>query len=284
MVAYDVDLSLWFVIAMMVVTMHFFFRLGKFLKNYLFRHPLYVLTYSFFYFRSDCVSNITLLNKEAVTEAIVKGKSIIRFGDGEINLFLGIDNHYQKYSLALAQALKNIISQTSAESPHLLALPRFLNWPNTKLNSIKRLHLWLPFKVFFFFLFPKNIGYMDAHNFYYDNYFETVLAPVLPKVPIIILTNQATIDSMQKNENLPWSDVRYIRCPDFNAYEVVSDIKRQLDTELVTLSVKPTILIALGPVGKCLAFEYSQKGYQCIDIGRGIERIYTDVSLEQFAI
>ncbi len=261
-----------------------FTKAARFIRRYLFRHPIYVLVYGIFYLRSQCIANVQLYDRDEVAQAIRQGKSIIRFGDGEINLFLNINNHYQKYTPALAQSLKNIILSNSFEAQYVLAVPRFLNWSNVELKKINRKNLWLPFKVFYSLMFKKNLPYIDAHCFYYDNYFETVIAPALPTAPVVILTNKQTIESLRQNKELPWSTIRYIECPECDAFEQKIVIENQLDAELATLSMPPVILIALGPVGKCLAFTYSHKGYQCIDIGRGIERIYTDVSLEQFAI
>lgn len=63
------------------------------------------------------------------------------------------------------------------------------------------------------------------------------------------------------------SDVNYIYGPTLHAY---NDIER-LRIELKEKAKDETLLFAIGPAGKVLAYEMFLKGYRVLDIGHAIK-------------
>jgi hypothetical protein len=210
-----------------------------------------------------------------------EGKSIIRFGDGEINLLLDLKNHYHAFSPRLKSMMKEIVVSYSQKSSYILSVPIFINYSNKKLKEIGKFNVWLPFKVMFFLIFPKKVSYMDAHNFYYNQYFENVIAPVFKDKIVVYITRKETIESLKNNSRIPWSRCIFIEAPEHNALKEYENIKHNIDIELSDVSPKDIVLFfAMGPAGKYIIFEYSRIGYQCLDLGRGVEVMFTEKSLQ----
>ncbi len=264
--------------------MGFLHRVGTFLRRYLVKHPLYVVVYGWLHFQDEAVSGVKLYTTEEVSDVIVSGKSLIRFGDGEINLLLSLPNHYQPFSPRAQEMLATIIANYSSESPYVLAVPRFINVSNQELKQMGKFNVWLPLKAMFALRFPKKVAYMDAHNFYYDTYFDTVVGPLLTGRQVVLVTNESTIQKQKSNPRLPWSDFSGVVTPEQNSLGEYAEIKRRIDEHLAMLPKdprkKPILLFALGPVGKYLTYEYALSGVQSLDIGKVAEVMYTGESIE----
>lgn len=256
-------------------------RIINFIKRYLLKHPLYVISYVSTYFLKGFAFNEHFYTKEEIKNFVLNGKSIIRLGDGEINLLLDLKNHYHKFSPKLKNMIREIISGYSFESSYVLSIPRFINFRNEELQKIGKLNVWMPLKTMFFLVFPKKISYMDAHNFYYDNYFEDVISPIIKNKKIILITKKETIEKQKNSNYIPWENISYIETPEANAIDFYEDIKLSLNKELLNYKKgEVVLLVAMGPVGKYLIFEYGNIGYQGIDIGVAIENIFTGESIQ----
>ena len=207
------------------------------------------------------------------------GKSFIRLGDGEINLLPGLRNVYQSFSESLRDGMRSLIREYRAECPYVLGIPRSITRTNRELAERNRLYIWMPFKVFFWWMFPKNVSYMDAHAFYYDRYFEQVFAPLMRDKKVIVVTNATIVEKMRMNPRIPWKGVDYIETPAEQALGAYDVIVREIAAKVVRKD-QTVLLFGLGPLGKMMIKEYSEKGFQSIDVGRGLEAMFTDESLE----
>ena len=136
-------------------------------------------------------------------------------------------------------------------------------------------------KVMFLLRFNKNCPYADAHNFYYDNYFENVIAPLFKDKRVVFITNKKTIEKQKGNKNLLWQDAMYVESPEINAMDTYEDIKHNLDKALNGIDKKNVVIFgAMGPVGKYIIYEYANKGYQGVDIGKVSEVMFTGESIQ----
>lgn len=260
-------------------------RVLFFLKRYI-KYPLYIITYACTYFLRDFSFKIQFYTDEEIISLLKKGKSIIRLGDGEISTIpLGLENCCQTPNSTIKKMLRRVIREYSVESPYVLSVPRFLNTSNSELRGMNKLHLWMPVKVMFLLRFNKNVPYMDAHNFYYDNYIENVISPIFKDKTVILVTKKETIEKHKNNPNIPWSKIGYVETPEKEALLEYENIKRSIDREINDLSPNNVVLFfAMGPVGKYIIFEYANRGYQCIDVGRGLEVMFTGESIEHLSI
>ena len=259
-----------------------FQRIKFFLSRYLLKHPVYMLTYVFTYFLKDFSFKVHFYSQEEIIKLLKEGRSLIRLGDGDIaTIHLGLKNAYHTPNKNIRKMLDTPVKKYDLNSPYILSVPKFINVSNIELHKIGKFNVWLPVKVMFLLRFNKQASYMDAHNFYYDNYFDTIIAPIFKDKKIICITNKKTIDKQSKNKNLPWKDISYIETPEYDALlaydNIVSNIKKEIN------KYKPEDLVlffAMGPVGKYMIYEFSKKGYQGIDIGKVAEVMFTGESIE----
>lgn len=224
-----------------------------------------------------------MYSEEELVEVLRAGKSLIRFGDGEVNLMLGLRNHYQEFTPELRRRLREVVREYGVDSPYILAVPRALTERNDELKIKNRFHVWLPFKVIFHLeRFPKNTPYADAHCFYYDGLAERVFTNVFKEKEVIFITNKNTIEKQRKNPEMPWRNIEFVQTPEENVFDSEGLITQALDSILKTKRKESIVLFfAVGPVGKHMMKNYAERGYQCIDVGRGMEVMFTNESIEK---
>ena len=256
-------------------------RLVRFLYRYVFRHPFYVLTYAWLFFQKRAVQNIHLYSDTEIKNQLRCGKSLIRFGDGEINLLLGLRNHYQKFSPLVQKMMREIISNYNSSSLYILAIPRFVTVSNIELKKIGKFNVWLPLKAVFTVMFNKDVSYFDAHSFYYDDYFENVIGPLLYSKHVVLITKKQTIAFQSSNKKIPWSKLSWIEVPESEALQQFETIHKKIENHISDIGSQEVVLLfALGPIGKYLCYLFAKTGRQSIDIGKVAEVMYTDESIE----
>ncbi len=261
--------------------MELVYRGARFLRNYVFRSPKYTWAFLLIFWQKGFAFRTPLLTEGEFIKEIKNGKSLIRLGDGEINLMRGQRNHYQTFSPVLKKVMFDIVESYSEKSPYLLSVPRFINCTNSELKSMGKLYVWLPLKAMFWIYFKKNIPYLDAHAFYYDGYFERTVGAAIVNKQVILVTKRETIDKQKNNKNIPWKRLDYVVVPETEALSSYESIKNKIEQVINPDEVKETVLLfALGPVGKKIAFEFAKNNIQSIDIGKVAEVMYTGESIE----
>lgn len=263
--------------------MSFLKKVFAFIARY-YKHPVYIAVYGATYFSSRFAFNVHFLSQEEIITSLKEGKSIIRLGDGDmVSVPLDIQHSAGRPEPLIKEWYREIISSYNKKSPYILSIPRFVNVPNSELRAMgyRKLNVWLPVKVMFLLTFNKNVSYMDAHNFYYDNYFDDIIAPVFKNKKVILVANQKMIDKQKANTNLLWKDMRYVEAPPYNAIDAYDEIVANIDAELKKHKKEDVVLfVAIGPVAKHLVFKYAHKGYQSIDIGKVAEVMFTGESIQ----
>lgn len=200
------------------------------------------------------------------------GASVIRFGDGEINLMAGHSIAYQNYDPKLAQELRDLVARSSTEKL-LVCLPDafgdrfvFTWWA----EDFWKKHLD-HYDAFYRELAPApwygstfiSRPYIDfADKSKAKDQFDKLKS--LWKDRDILIVEGATSRSGVGNDLFEQArSIKRIVCSSHNAYlrveEIEAEICQQADNRL--------ILIMLGPTAKVLAASLSDKGYQALDIG-----------------
>jgi hypothetical protein len=260
--------------------MEIFSRGLRFIRRYALTNLKYTCVYLMAFWRNGFSLRAHFLSEEEFIKEIERGKSLIRLGDGEINLMLGLRNYYQNFSPILKNDMYKIVNQYDLNSPYILAIPKFINYRNSELKGIGKLYVWLPFKIMFWLYFNKKTSYLDAHSFYYDEYFERTVGPAVLNKHVVLITKQETIDKQKDNLNIPWSRVSYVPTPKDEALSSYENIKEKIEATIKSIETSDIVLLfALGPVGKQLAFEYAKREVQSIDIGKVAEVMYTGESI-----
>lgn len=220
---------------------------------------------------------IKIISPEDLVMAISRGKSLIRFGDGEALIMTGRDIYYQPTSRKLNRIFRQIISHYNEQAPFVFCLPTVeLAETSVSLKSRERYRIWRLFRVFFPLRMRTDLAYGDYVTFYRGQAFEKVLSPYIKDKHLICVANTKTLDkTLQKLLTQKSKQASFVFAPSVDAYQAEEKIKADINLALQKTEpyTKPLILLAIGPASKALAFEYCQRGIQSLDIGHGMEII-----------
>lgn len=259
-------------------------RIYKFTKKNVINNPRFFIMYVFTYFLPGFSFSVNFYNGEDIKKLIQEGKSIIRFGDGEIHIMnCGSLASHTRYNPEMRRIFFEIIKNYNSNSPYILGIAAFTEKTNVYLREKNMLHVWLPMKIYYFLYFSKNMYYADAHSFYYNDYFPRFIAPVLEDKYIIFISRKKNIDTLRGNKEFISKHGEYfIETPDHDAFDVYDDIVKKANRILTALpkDKKPIVIAAFGSASKVFAYDFSKKGIQVLDIGTGIEILYSNKKID----
>jgi hypothetical protein len=265
----------------------FFLRTFRFVKNYS-KHPIYLCAYGYYLFQGSFIAGTKFLNQEEFVREIKKGRSFLRLNEGEMHLINGGKIHYQIYEKNLEKSFRELIRNYSDNAPYIIGLAKvYVNETNAQAKidpkkGIAHLYTWMPIKVMFRIAFPKKAKYGDAHAFYYDNFFQENLEEYLLDKHLVVISNEDNINSFKNNKNIPFTTVSFVETPKENSYssykKIMSDIEDVL--AFIPKSEIPVLLVSTGPTSKQIVYEFAKKGQQSLDIGRGLDFLYSGESIE----
>lgn len=260
----------------------------NFFKKY-YKHPVYFLAYSYYLLQSSFIAGTKFFTQEEFVKEIKKGRSFLRLNEGEMHLINGGNIHYQVYEKGLEKSFRELIKNYSDKAPYIIGLAKiYVNETNAHAKvdpkkGIAHLYTWMPIKVMYRIAFPKNAIYGDAHAFYYDNFFQENIESYLMDKHIVVVSNIDNINAFKDNKNIPFKNVSFIETPKENSYASYSSIYKDIEKMLETIpkEEKPVLLVSAGPTSKQIVYEFSKKGVTGYDIGKGLEVLYKDESIQK---
>lgn len=259
----------------------FFSRVVKFIRSYVRHDPLFVLTYAVVFFYPKLIFRPKFYTTKTLQAELIKGRSLIRLGDGEIHLINGGSIGFQKYELGIANVLKQGITHYSDFSPYIICInERVMDKSNAYLRQVNQLYLWLPTKVYYWLYFNKAATYFDASAFYYKHSFDKILSDYLSTKKLVLVAKEQTVQNFQRNYPGSADIIETIITKSENAFDdheaIIETLKKYTGDNVV-------VLLACGPAGKYLTHQLASQ-LQCLDIGHGLEIAYTDNDLEKLLI
>jgi hypothetical protein len=265
--------------------MSFIKRFFRFVVFHLFKNPAYLFVYAATYFLPGFKIKINFYKHEDIVKLLEEGKSLIRFGDGEIHIMNYGPVHYQKFEKKIRDTFFETIRNYKEDSPYVLCLNELpITQTNRELRKRNLLHSLLPVKSYYQLYFPKNLKYFDQMFFYYNDTFSKYVESFLLDKKVVIITWTQTVTSLKHNPRMPLKDVVYIETPEQHAFSAYEAICHKLDEVVGQSPSDKTIVVlaAFGPASKVLAYEYSMKykNVIVIDIGRGIEILYSEAKID----
>lgn len=198
--------------------------------------------------------------------------SVVRFGDGEIDLILGHSIPYQAYDKELAGALKTILQMPSNEQL-LVCLPDVFQ--NLERYNSNARYFWSKhfeqYHAFYeeecqsewygsTFLSRPYIDLVDKSRS--DRYFAAI-KKLWSGRDILIVEGETSRSGMGNDLFEQANSVSRIICPSKNAFSsydrIISSILPHAEGRLV--------ILMLGPTAKLLSYDLTKRGYQAIDLG-----------------
>jgi hypothetical protein len=225
------------------------------------------------------VSNKLKRNKyldidSSIDYLLTTGKSLIRWGDGDSIIVMGLDNHFEKYNAQLASDLGAILTNYTNTSDYLLAIPIApIRDSFFRVLFKGKLSIWFRTRYLFNKYFDKQTYYLfsDAHMF------RSEAKPSLAKLNIlfndkyIILVHPFDdyyFEFIQLFKNTIKS-VDYIKVPEYYAYDGFDNIFNEVMR--IAYSKKASkkeilILVTAGNVARVLVYRLS-RDFTAYDIG-----------------
>ena len=237
------------------------------IKRFILAHIAYIY-YSF----KVKNKNIKVYDIDKTLDDIIKNKaSLIRYGDGEMDLINGKSLKFQKYDEKLSKRLDEILKIKSNKELYI-AIPPIFNgldmyikdekefWAISLLKTYKNWDKHCTGEYYNAFVSRPYMRYKDKTKC--KNHFEKIKKIYENRNVIIVEGEYSRLgvgnDLFNKTKSL-----KRILCPTKNAYELYNKI---LD-EILKQKKDNLILLSLGPTAKILAYDLYKEGYQVIDLG-----------------
>lgn len=211
-------------------------------------------------------------NWESLAYIHQHGSSVARFGDGEFDIMAGHSIPYQDYHPSLAQALREIVCQSSTPN-FLVCLPDVfekLERYNTFCQDFWQQHLSHYQALYQELCQAEWYGSTFLSRPYIDLEDKSLAAPIFASLKDlwedkdVLIVEGVTSRSGVGNDL--FANVRSLErviCPSKNAYQVydwIADQIRQFGRDKL-------VLLMLGPTAKVLSYNLSQEGFWTIDLG-----------------
>lgn len=216
---------------------------------------------------------IKVIGIDQTLDYVIKNKSsLVRFGDGEVNLMWGWPIPYQNHDVELANQLKHIVGLQSNKKL-VVCLPdafedRFVfTWWATPFWK-EHMNVYMDFykelcKGSWYgstFISRPYIDYEDKSKA--KDQFEK-LKSIWENRDILIVEGLTSRSGVGNDLFDKAKSVKRIICPSHNAYSIVDKIQE----EIVKHAEGRLILCMLGPTAKVLSYNLCQMGYQVLDVG-----------------
>ena len=202
-----------------------------------------------------------------------KGASVVRFGDGEMDLVAGCSIVYQDFDPELSARLREIMSMESDE--HLMiCLPDVFT--GLERYSIDAQNFWSLNHLPHFLEKYKNIcqapwygstfisrPYIDLEDKTPSAGYFTKLKQLWQDKDLLIVEGLTSRSGVGNDLFDGAKSIKRIICPSRNAYSKLEAIKQAVREH----ADNRLILTMLGPTAKVLVYDLVQEGYRALDIG-----------------
>lgn len=218
-------------------------------------------------------SKITILGiEDSINKIKNEGKSIARFGDGELDLIVGGHIKFQGYNKKLCERLEEILK--SKQDFCLIGVPDVINVFNNLTeeseafwikNMDRTRNVWLKYLNEGMDYCTANltrlyIRHKDRSNC--GKYF-SMLKSIWKDRDIVICEGEQTRIGIGNDLLNECKSVKRIICPPEDAFNKYDEILNTLKKE----DKSTLIIMALGPTATVLAYDLAEEGYQALDIG-----------------
>lgn len=231
------------------------------------------------------VRNCNFISRAQMMKFMMKGGSIVRFGDGEFSIMAGISSpEFQKNSDTLRVCLDQVFDFW--DDSFLICIPMSIANPNSyKKLTPRAAFFWLRFMNRNYKWLVARIStercygdaqfsrpYMDTLNYNYcEKYFKEIKLMFAQK-EITVIEGSKTRFGVG-NDLLEYArSVKRIVGPSVDAFNALDDLEHVAKK----LPKSTLIILALGPASKPLALRLFRLGYQVWDLG------HLDVEYEWF--
>lgn len=214
--------------------------------------------------------DIKVLSIEETIDIIKKnGSSVVRFGDGEINIISGESIVFQEYNQELAEKLSSILSKQNSED-FLICAPDIFIDLNRYVGEART--FWLIHRSKNSDIYRKIMKDTWYGNAFISRPYITYknknidfnrIKSLWDGRDLLIVEGVNSKSGVGNNLFENAGSISRIICPASNAFSVYEDIKQATEE----YADDRLVLVMLGPTAKLLVHDLFQVGIQAIDIG-----------------
>ena len=219
------------------------------------------------------LKKIKVKNTDETLDRILNGNySVLRLGDGELNLIFGENLKFQNYNESLERELREVLIDNNKEL--LVCLPDIFNELDIYTEKAKKFWLeYLERKI------NKILKVIDMEKVYYDTQISRFYIDVsnkkkvkerIDKIKKIWQGQEIIFVEGEKSRLGVGNDlfknaqkIERILCPSHQAYSIIDKIEKRVLKE----NKNKLIFLALGPTATVLGYRLFKKGYRVLDIG-----------------
>ena len=209
---------------------------------------------------------------ETLDYIIEHNPSLVRFGDGEINMLAGDSIPYQDYDEELVSIMRDIIGQESREEI-VVCLPdaftdrfKFTSWAipfwKDHMDHYMDFYRELCSDSWYGSTFVSR-PYIDFEDKSQAKAQFEKLKSIWKNRDLLIVEGATSRSGVGNDLFNAANSIKRIICPSHSAFSRVHEIEQEIEK----YATGRLILCMLGPTAKVLAYRLSQKGYQVLDIG-----------------
>lgn len=211
---------------------------------------------------------------ETLDKLVNTSSSIIRFGDGEINLMAGNSIPFQHADEKLAERLKEALADCSDNL--MQGIP--LLFASHMGNNIEAIHFTRAFYGKYHNFIVQNLNkdreYYDVSTTYryignggtdvsfLEDYYNKFIS-IWKDKDIAVICGDRIFNVIDNNIFDFASSVEYIYAPSTNAFDKYEEIKERA----LKIDKHKIVIIILGPTATILAYDLFKQGYRALDIG-----------------
>ncbi|MFC2678298.1 MAG: SP_1767 family glycosyltransferase [Granulicatella sp.] len=209
---------------------------------------------------------------ETLDYIIESQSSLVRFGDGEINMLAGHSIPYQDYDEELVSTMRDIIGQESREEL-VVCLPdaftdrfKFTSWAipfwKDHMDHYMDFYRELCSNSWYGSTFVSR-PYIDFEDKSQAKAQFEKLKSIWKNRDLLIVEGATSRSGVGNDLFDDANSIKRIICPSHSAFSRVHKIEQEIEKH----ANDRLILCMLGPTAKVLAYHLSKKGYQVLDIG-----------------
>ena len=236
-----------------------------YIKQY-FMKVYYLLTYDYVFIKSKYKDIKMISNDETLNHIINKKKSIVRYGDGEIEMILGCSNYSgrykEKYTKQLANYLESALKDFNNKKM-IITIPY-----NRLIENYKGSIYWYFAQYNFYKYLSNEYEYGDAFIFRDLNKQQLdIFFKYLNTKDVLYISHEKNISIVKDRLNI--NNISYYETDANESFSGYTQLKKYCEI-FINNKENPIILISSGKTSKVLAYELCDN-VQVIDFGAFIE-------------
>jgi hypothetical protein len=202
------------------------------------------------------MAKLRVYTEQQTLQLAVEGRSLSRFGDGELRLCLGGRAASQEYNKDLAKELTRLLTK---QTNSLVCLP----WPRKGSPKVKN---WTKICGSYEHLFGKKeygsafITRPDSAPWIENQEYIQLLQQLWVGKDVTLLVGER-MTSLAPDMLVGAASVRTIIGPQSHAYPSINDLESQVG------KTKGPVLMCMGATATCLAERLARKGIHAVDLG-----------------